>query len=73
MKDKEDVKKFLANTYNNCQKRFKKNQVSDDLFKLYSKTIGQVVLAVFQSYRLKGDYMSQISVILVLYSVLQDS
>ncbi len=28
MKDKEEVKKFLSNTYNNCQNKFKKNQVS---------------------------------------------
>lgn len=27
MKDREQVKKFLSNTYNNCQKKFKKNQV----------------------------------------------
>lgn len=27
MKDKEMVKKFLSNTYINCQKRYKKNQV----------------------------------------------
>lgn len=27
MKDKEDVKKFLSNLFDNCQKRYKKNQV----------------------------------------------
>lgn len=27
MKDKEQVKKFLSNMFNNCQKRYKKNQV----------------------------------------------
>lgn len=25
MKDKEQVKKFLSNMFNNCQKRYKKN------------------------------------------------
>jgi hypothetical protein len=30
MKDKEDVKKFLSNMYNNCQKRYKKNTVSEE-------------------------------------------
>lgn len=33
MKDKEQVKKFLSNLFNNCQKKYKKNQVS--LYCLY--------------------------------------
>ena len=65
MKDKEQVKKFLSNMFNNCQKRYKKNQVIITI--LTFRTIGKVVLVVSQYYKLIVDSTQQILEILVLF------